>query len=73
MACIPARNRNVFSYQASLPHTISVEIPIGKANILTFHQKTQKPRDQHRGIVSVNRGILRLGDMAYVEQATKEQ
>ncbi|KYM86567.1 hypothetical protein ALC53_04028 [Atta colombica] len=44
MACIPVRNRNTFSYQASLPHTISVEIPIGKANILTFHQETQELR-----------------------------
>lgn len=41
MACIPARNRNVFSYQASLPHTISVEIPIGKANILTFPEDSE--------------------------------
>lgn len=55
MACIPVRNRNVFSYQASLPHTISAEIPIGKANILTFHQKTQKPRPASRNSIGKSR------------------
>lgn len=55
MACIPARNRNVFSYRASLPHTISVEIPIGKANILTFHQKTLNPRPASRNSIGKSR------------------
>lgn len=55
MACIPARNRNVFSYRASLPHTISVEILIGKANILTFHQETQEPRPASRNSIGKSR------------------
>jgi len=41
IACIPGRNRNAFSYQASLPRPISAQVPIAKANILTFYRDSE--------------------------------
>lgn len=43
---IPDRNRNTFSYQASLPRPISAEILIAKANILAFYRGFRR-RDLH--------------------------
>ncbi|KYN02997.1 hypothetical protein ALC62_06091 [Cyphomyrmex costatus] len=73
MACIPVRNRNTFSYQASLPRTISLEIPIGKANILTFHQETQEPRPASQNSIGKSRNSPFKRCELYVGQATKEQ
>jgi len=41
IVCIPGRNRNAFSYQASLPRPISAQVPIAKANILTFYRDSE--------------------------------
>lgn len=75
MACIPVGNRNVF-FLSDISSSYDFRRNTDRQSQYPYVTPEDfRSRDQHRGIVSVNRGILRLRDTSqlYTGQTTKEQ